>query len=52
MGKYAEAYRWLMVMVVTTGVSFFWLDTVWTLSFFIAGMLMTALALIQDSLQE
>jgi len=52
MGKFAEAYRWLLVMVATTGVSFFWFDMALTLSFFIAGLLMIALALVEDSLRD
>ncbi|MED1794326.1 hypothetical protein [Brevibacillus nitrificans] len=52
MGKYVEAYNWLLIAISSTLLSFVWLSLVWTLSFFISGMVMTTMALVKASLKE
>jgi hypothetical protein len=52
MGKLAEAYNWLLITILTTTISFYLFNLAFTISFFIAGLLMIAIALVNGSLEE
>lgn len=52
MGKLAEAYNWLLITILTTTISFYLFNLTFTISFFIAGLLMIAIALVNGSLEE
>lgn len=52
MGKLAEAYSWLLITILTTTISFYLFNLAFTISFFIAGLLMIAIALVNGSLEE